>query len=253
MACFGDKVTHVIDNFLPEDVQEYLERLEEIHWDNGNSCHYTPLTKLDSVEELILFCEEAFECRVTDTWCRKFQKGSKSRTFHQARNQDTIIYLFGGGRDICLEELNTDPEIFSLQSGDILYLPSRTTPLIYSITEGEEDEKSIVIIFDITKPYNFSESNNFSTSNFSGPRASNFSTSNFSGPRTSNFSTSNFSGTSGMSPTWARDFERSMSSFSSGGNTSTIIDADSEYGRNIIKQISDSLALQGISLGWDDD
>lgn len=220
-----DEIVHLKEIFLPEDQQDYLERLQDV---KDEDHFYSEEDLPDPVRELALLCEETFECDVVDKWCRKFKKGGETKT---GRQDDSylLIYSFGATREVLIEstiqDVDDHPIRYSLESGDILYLPPTEQPRVYTVTKVKGMMPTVMIFFHTTKPYSrdlralslFGDNSFFQTS----------------------FGSSAFP-TSGV-----------VSVSRNGNTTNRVIDGNSDYGQSIIKQVSASLAAQGIFLDWD--
>lgn len=225
--CLRNEIVHLEQNFLQEDVEDYTDRLKE-ETSAGSFFRYNSAAhKIDSIDELLLFCEETFECDVVNAYYKRFDKAGDTYSGRQD-DKPLLIYSFGSTIEISLESAITDIDEVSLRyvlnSGDILYLPVPEIARIYTATKSKPKKgETFMLFFHTTQPYSRGLHSN-SLFSFEG----------------NDFFTDS-------SPTQAGVISVSQS----GNTTNRIIDGNSDYGKAIMKQVSESLKAQGIFLDWD--
>ena len=254
--CFADnQQIHLTENFLPEDTEEYLERLKtEIPW-TDDVYNYDPTQPIDVIEELMLLCGETFECDVESVRCHKFHKSSKTQDKIQEA-YDVLIYSFGGTRDLTLKHTIHDkegvPHEYSLESGDILYIPPQNDARTFSIAgtpvkSTRRIEDTIVVIMHTTQPY--WRDKPYEPPTITNPSA--FSSRNGSMPLNLSYGSYSFDPSEGMFTSVVPNGV--ISSYSDGNSTYTTIDPDSDYGKHIWNQVNRTLQASGIHWNWDSD
>lgn len=184
------------------------------------------------------------------------------------------------------ESNESESTTYSLSSGDVLYLPLNSDLVFTGCVAktknsgGKGNKKKVgnvyLVVIKTSKPYSLEydpEEESKDLTNFQGTNQSIIDTFNFFG---NGGVTPGMEGMMGMGGMMAG--MESMGSMMAGmesmmtgmegmagafpvssrvknGRTETtqIIDADSDYGRDILSQIKSSLAAQGLSFDWDDD
>jgi hypothetical protein len=260
--CLGDEVKCLREDFLPEDQQDYLARLDhEVPWihdfyqTGAEGTYYADISDIFCLQELIVLCEETFECQVREAMVRKFQ-GTNTTTCRQD-DDHIILYSFGETRDVTLENPirpeEDEPVTFTLNSGDGLYMPPDPdgNPKLYSFPaiesslipkKGAKVKINIVVIFKTTKPY---------TRYYHDLPLIDFSKSYTTTSYDDDFHTS--MGNMGMDmgfPMFNGTMPQSgvLATFRDGNTITRTIDATSEYGKQILKQVSAQLKAQGIDV-----
>lgn len=167
----GD-VSHVKDNFLPEDSLEYMRRLQnDIPWDHmrWGRGHLPRLTfRLDPdedgitrypevLQELKDRTEETFKCTVRSVWCNYYRSGGDYTPPHQDNyGAHVITWSFGGTRRFICEEIGTGIKTeYLLEDGDVFYFSPdfdrRHKHSIPKTTKAVDPRISIVFFTD--QPY----------------------------------------------------------------------------------------------------
>lgn len=167
----GD-VSHVKDNFLPEDSLEYMRRLQnDIPWDHmrWGRGHLPRLTfRLDPdedgitrypevLQELKDRTEETFKCTVRSVWCNYYRSGGDYTPPHQDNyGAHVITWSFGGTRRFICEEIETGIKTeYLLEDGDVFYFSPdfdrRHKHSIPKTTKAVDPRISIVFFTD--QPY----------------------------------------------------------------------------------------------------
>jgi len=222
-------------NFLPEDASYFLDHLKkDIPWKQGEDglFRYPDSMKLQFMKELTILCEEMFECYVLDTWCYQMQK---EHTMNKRDWENFIIYSFGGNVDMTWEEVGRvmEPVNFGLKSGDVIHLPDIEADTTFALKAAKGKNNSIIVVFQVTEPYGRN--------------------SHYSDDEETQTNTQIVSSSSNDFGQFSSIFPQTFGTFSQpGGGTSMIIDAESDYGKKLMEQISAQLARQGIQFSWDD-
>ena len=169
------EISHVKDNFLPEDSLDYMQRLqaevpwERMQWGRGflprlifrcdadpahaDLAHAWP----ESIKELRDRTKLTFQCTVRAAWCNFYRSGSDYTPPHQDRyGAHVITWSFGGARRFVTEALEDKKKTeYLLEDGDVFYFsPGFDARHRHSIPKtAKAVDPRISIVFFTDQPY----------------------------------------------------------------------------------------------------
>lgn len=113
--------------------------------------------KIAILEDLAIFCEAVFQCRVKSMWCNRYSSGADYTPFHQDQyNAHVLTFSFGGDRRfICRNIASQEKTEYLLGHGDVFYFsPSFDDTHEHSIAKtAKKVDARISIVLFCSKPY----------------------------------------------------------------------------------------------------
>lgn len=170
----GDSA-HLAKLVTSKDADEYLSILDstvpwtKMKWGRSNLprdiFRYDDFGsgKVEILEDLAIFCEAAFECRVKSAWCNRYNDGADYTPFHQDQyNSHVITFSFGGARRFICKNISTQKKReYLLGHGDVFYFsPEFDNTHQHSIAKtAKAVDSRISIVLFCSKPYNLEDAN----------------------------------------------------------------------------------------------